>query len=41
MKAKNLGLEIDGKVLGDVVETLKELEHSGYHFEVPMLPLSC
>ena len=34
MKAKNLGLEIDGKVLGDVVETLKELEHLGYHFEV-------
>ena len=34
MKAKNLGLEIDGKVLGDVVVTLKELEHLGYHFEV-------
>ena len=34
MKAKSLGLEIDGQVLGDVVETLKRLEHAGYHFEV-------
>lgn len=34
MKAKSLGLEIDGEVLGDVVETLKRLEHMGYHFEV-------
>lgn len=34
MKAKSLGLEIDGEVLGDVVETLKRLEHLGYHFEV-------
>ena len=34
MKAQSLGLEIDGKVLGDVVETLKRLEHLGYHFEV-------
>jgi len=28
-----LGVEIDGKVIGEVVETLKELEHQGYHFE--------
>ncbi len=34
MKAKDLGLALDGQVLGDVVETLKHLEHAGYHFEV-------
>ena len=33
LKAQQLGVEIDGKVLGEVVETLKELEHQGYHFE--------
>jgi 2-isopropylmalate synthase len=33
MKAKELGLEMDGKALGEVVETLKHLEHNGYHFE--------
>jgi 2-isopropylmalate synthase len=33
LKATELGLEIDGKALGDVVEQLKELEHNGYHFE--------
>jgi 2-isopropylmalate synthase len=34
MKAKELGLELDGPQLTDVVETLKRLEHEGYHFEV-------
>jgi 2-isopropylmalate synthase len=33
MKAKELGLELDGKALNDVVSQLKELEHHGYHFE--------
>ena len=34
MKAKELGLDLDGKALSDVVAQLKELEHRGYHFEV-------
>jgi 2-isopropylmalate synthase len=34
MKAKELGLELDGPQLNNVVETLKRLEHEGYHFEV-------
>ena len=33
LKAKELGLEIGGMELGEVVDTLKELEHRGYHFE--------
>ena len=33
MKAEALGIEIDGRVLGDVIDTLKRLEHAGYHFE--------
>lgn len=33
MKAKDLDLELDGKMLGDVIDTLKRLEHEGYHFE--------
>jgi 2-isopropylmalate synthase len=33
MKAADLGLDIDGKALGDVIDTLKTLEHAGYHFE--------
>ena len=33
MKAAELDIEIDGKVLGDVIDTLKRLEHAGYHFE--------
>jgi len=32
-KAEELGLDLDGKALGDVVDTLKRLEHDGYHFE--------
>jgi 2-isopropylmalate synthase len=34
LKAKELGLTLDGPQLADVVETLKRLEHEGYHFEV-------
>ena len=34
LKAKELGLELDGPQLNDVVDTLKQLEHEGYHFEV-------
>jgi 2-isopropylmalate synthase len=34
LKAKELGLELDGPQLADVVESLKRLEHEGYHFEV-------
>ena len=34
MKAAELGLSIDGEVLGRVLDELKHLEHEGYHFEV-------
>ena len=34
LKAKELGLELDGPQLSEVVEQLKLLEHEGYHFEV-------
>ena len=33
LKAEELGLDLEGAALGDVLETLKELEHRGYHFE--------
>jgi 2-isopropylmalate synthase len=33
-KAEELGLELDSDALASVLETLKTLEHSGYHFEV-------
>ena len=33
MKAEALGVELDGKTVGDVIDTLKKLEHEGYHFE--------
>jgi 2-isopropylmalate synthase len=33
MKAAELGLELDGPALGDVLDELKRLEHRGYHFE--------
>jgi 2-isopropylmalate synthase len=33
LKAKELGLELDGAAIGRVLETLKELEYRGYHFE--------
>lgn len=34
LKAKELGLDLDGPTVNLVVEQLKELEHAGYHFEV-------
>ena len=34
MKARELGIELDGPALNDVIDTLKRLEHEGYHFEV-------
>ena len=34
LKAKELGLELDGPQVSDVVDTLKRMEHEGYHFEV-------
>jgi 2-isopropylmalate synthase len=33
MKAAEIGLELDGRALGDVLTQLKDLEHRGYHFE--------
>jgi 2-isopropylmalate synthase len=33
LKAKELGLDLDGKSLADVLDTLKHLEHRGFHFE--------
>ncbi len=33
MKATELGIQLDGAKLGEVIETLKDLEYSGYHFE--------
>jgi 2-isopropylmalate synthase len=33
LKAKELGLSLDGSQLGSVLDELKRLEHSGYHFE--------
>ena len=34
LKAKELGIELDGPQVNDVVDTLKRMEHEGYHFEV-------
>jgi 2-isopropylmalate synthase len=34
MKAAELGLELDGEVVGRVLDELKCLEHEGYHYEV-------
>jgi len=34
MKAKELGLTLDGPQLNDLIDTLKHMEHDGYHFEV-------
>jgi 2-isopropylmalate synthase len=34
LKADQIGLDLQGPVLSEVVERLKELEHRGYHFEV-------
>jgi 2-isopropylmalate synthase len=33
MKAAEIGLDLDGPALGDVLDELKRLEHQGYHFE--------
>ena len=33
MKAEALGVELGDKTVGDVIDTLKKLEHEGYHFE--------
>ena len=34
MKAAELDLELDGEVVGRVLDELKRLEHEGYHYEV-------
>src|SRR5436309_8547983 len=34
LKAKELGIELDGPQLNELVDTLKRMEHEGYHFEV-------
>ncbi len=34
MKARQMGLDLDSEALGSVLDTLKTLEHRGYHFEV-------
>jgi 2-isopropylmalate synthase len=34
LKAAELGLDLGGPELGDVLQRLKHLEHRGYHFEV-------
>jgi 2-isopropylmalate synthase len=33
LKAKEMGLELDGKAAGEVAERLKQLESEGFHFE--------
>jgi 2-isopropylmalate synthase len=33
LKARELGLDLEGRTLIEVVETLKALEHRGFHFE--------
>ncbi len=33
MKAEELGVELDGAEVGQVIDDLKRLEHEGYHFE--------
>ena len=34
MKATELGLELDSQAMASVLDSLKRLEHEGYHFEV-------
>ncbi len=34
LKAAEIGLDLDGAAVGEIVDTLKKLEHAGYHFEV-------
>jgi 2-isopropylmalate synthase len=33
MKAEALGISLDGQTISEVIDTLKRLEHEGYHFE--------
>ena len=33
MKARELGIEVDGKQAGEIADQLKDLEHKGFHFE--------
>ncbi len=33
IKAAELGIDLDGKAQGEVINELKRLEHAGYHFE--------
>jgi 2-isopropylmalate synthase len=33
MKAEELGIELDGAAINEVIDDLKRLEHEGYHFE--------
>ena len=33
MKADEIGLDLDGPAVNDVIDDLKRLEHEGYHFE--------
>ncbi|HUF33250.1 MAG TPA: citramalate synthase [Acidimicrobiales bacterium] len=33
LKATELGLDLDGRALGEIVDRLKKLEHRGFHFE--------
>ena len=33
LKAKEIGIDLEAGIIGEVVETLKELEYEGYHFE--------
>ncbi|MDQ1403410.1 MAG: 2-isopropylmalate synthase [Actinomycetota bacterium] len=33
LKAKEIGIDLDGPTLNEVVDQLKRLEHEGYHFE--------
>ena len=33
LKAKEIGIDLDGPALTDVMDELKRLEHEGYHFE--------
>jgi 2-isopropylmalate synthase len=34
LKARELGLTLDGPQLNELIDTLKRMEHDGYHFEV-------
>ncbi len=34
LKAKELGVTLDGPQLNELIDTLKRMEHEGYHFEV-------